>query len=193
MEGPGRVDVAQAAGVDGVRGGLHHQHEVGRAQRRLALEQPAERALGDRELLAPEEHVAQVDVRVHRRQRELDHDRHRALHVRRAEAVDRVGIAPARAVALRGDGVEVARQEDERALAALGDARQQARVARVARRGTALTQDAQDVCGQRRLVTRLRRDVDELERAGGEAVGQGHAPARYPAGGARGAVRAPTP
>ena len=92
--------------------------------------------------------------------------------------MDGVGVAPARAVALRRHGVEVARQEHERALAALGDARQDARVARVARLDTALAQDAQDVCGQRGLVARLRRDVDELERAGGEAVGQGHAPAR---------------
>ena len=63
VEGPRRVDVAQAAGVDGVGGRLHDDHEVGGAQPRLALEQPGERALGDRQLLAPEEHVAEVDRR----------------------------------------------------------------------------------------------------------------------------------
>ena len=147
----------------------------------------AERALGDRELLAPEEHVAEVDRRGAPRQRQLDHDRHRALHVGGAQAVHRLGVAPARAVALSGDGVEVAREEDERALAALRRAGQHAGVAGVARIDAAGTQDLEDVRGQRGLVARLRRDVDELERARGEAIGQGHAPARYPAsgGGAR--------
>ena len=41
----------------------------------------------------------------------------------------------------------------------------------------ARAQHAEHVGGQRRLVARLGRDVDELERAGGEAIGQGHAPA----------------
>ena len=50
-------------------------------------------------------------------------------------------------------------------------------VARVARVDAPRAQHAEHVGGQGRLVARLRRDVDELERAGGEAIGQGHAPA----------------
>ena len=190
VEGPRRVDVAQAAGVDRVGRRLHDDHEVGVAQRRLALEQPGERALGDRQLLAPEEHVAEVDRRRRARQRQLDHHGERALHVGGAEPVDRVGVAPAGTVALRRDGVEVPGQEHERALAALRRAGQHAGVARVARVDAAAAQDAEHVRGQGGLVARLRRDVDELERAGGEAIGQGHAPAGYPAN-AGGAGRRP--
>ena len=128
-----RIDVAQAAGVDGVRGRLHHHHEVGGAQPRLALEQPGEGALGDRQLLAPEEHVAEVDRRRLARQRQLDHHGEGALHVGGAEAVDRVGVAPARAVALRGNGVEVARPGARAGAPALSRAGEHAGVARVAR------------------------------------------------------------
>ena len=61
VERPGRVDVAQAAGVQRVGGRLHHHDEVGGPQARLAREQRRQRALGDRQLLAPEEQAAEVD------------------------------------------------------------------------------------------------------------------------------------
>src|SRR3954465_12321027 len=48
-------------GVAGVGGGLQDGDGVGGPQPRLAREQPRQRALADRELLAPEEHVAEVD------------------------------------------------------------------------------------------------------------------------------------
>ena len=117
----------------------------------------AERALGHGQLLAPEEHDAEVDRALRgRAQRELEHHGDRALHVRRAEPVhDPVLEAPG-TVALGGHRVEVAGQEDERPVAAGGRPGQDAGVARVARvdpRGAQLRQHGR---GQRRLVTRLR-------------------------------------
>ena len=52
---PGRVDVAEAAGVDRVVGRLHHHHELGGDLVAGARQQRRQRALGDRQLLAPEE------------------------------------------------------------------------------------------------------------------------------------------
>ena len=151
---------------------------VGGAQARLALEQAAQRAVGERQLLAAEEDEADVDVRpvAEPAERELDHHGVRALHVGGAEAVDRVALAPAGAVVLRRDRVEMAGEQDERALAARRRAGEDAGVAGVAGVDPARAQDVEDVRGERRLVARLGGDVDELEGAGGEAVGRGHAP-----------------
>ena len=88
-------------------------------------------------------------VRPHPGERELDHDRDGALHVGGAEAVDGVGVAAAGTVVLRRDGVEVAGEQDERALAALGGAGDDAGVARVAGREAAGAQDAEHVGGER--------------------------------------------
>jgi hypothetical protein len=95
--------------------------------------------------------------------------------------VHRIGVATARPVALGRDGVEVAGEQHERALAAGGDAGEDAGVARIADVHAAVAQHAEHVRSERRLVARLRRDVDELQRAGGEAVGEGHDGAGYPA------------
>ena len=123
----------------------------------------AERALGGGQLLAAEEQ--QVDVRA--RQRELDHHRERALHVARAEPVHALGVAPARQVALRRHGVEVAGEQHGRAAA-----RAQAGVAEVGDRHAARVQHRGDVLDQARLVARLRRHVDQLEGASGQPLGE---------------------
>ena len=72
-------------------------------------------------------------------------------------------------------------EQHERALAALGDPGEDARVAGVADRDAGVTQHAEDVRGQGVLVARLGRDVDELERPDGEARGEvvGHGAHRY--------------
>ena len=51
---PGRVDVAEAAGVERVVGRLHHHHELG-GETGSRVEQRGQRALGERQLLAAEE------------------------------------------------------------------------------------------------------------------------------------------
>ena len=78
-------------------------------------------------------------------------------------------LAGAGAVVLGGDGVEVAGEEEPRG-ALRGRAGDDAAVARVARRHAPGAQHVRDVLRERRLVVGLRRDVDELERPGGEAL-----------------------
>ncbi len=157
-EGPRRVEVAQAAGCIALAVGSMTSTRSAVRSAGLAGQQRRERALGERQLLATEEHEAQVDRAVgagRRVQRELEHHRDRALHVGRAEAVDGVGVAAARAVALRGHGVQVPGEEHERAIATLEHAGQHAGVAGVAGRRPAVAQHAQHVGGQRGLVARL--------------------------------------
>ena len=69
--------------------------------------------------------------------------------------MDAVAVDPAGDVALRGHGVEMAGQQHRRAAAD-----DQAAVAEVGR-----ADDRRHVSGQARLVARLGRDVDQLQRA----------------------------
>ena len=83
--------------------------------------------------------------------------------------MDALAVDPAGQVVLRGHGVEVAGEQHRRAAA-----HQQAVVAEVVR-----PDQAAHVRRQPRLVARLGRDVDELERAGREPLGRpAHAAAR---------------
>ena len=104
---------------------------------------------------------------------QLHHHGQRALHVHRAEAVDDAVLDAARDVVLRGNGVDVPGQQREGALAALGDAGQDERVARVAHRDAGVPQDGQDVGSQGCLPARLGGDVDELERPGRRGAQRG--------------------
>ena len=141
---------------------LHHHDEPGGERR--AREQRRQRGLVRGELLAAEEQAA------HRRagERELEHHRDRALHVRGAEAVHAPAVDPAGPVVLRGHGVEMAGEQDRRVVAA----GQHARVAQVADRHAAALEHLRDVGGRARLVARLGRDVDQLERPRGEPLGE---------------------
>ena len=113
--------------------------------------------------------------------RQLHHHREAALHVARAEPVHRAAVDPARQVVVRRDGVEVAREDDERPLdrRTPEEQRQIVVVDEVQRdRGT-------DELRQALLVPALGRDVDELERSRGEVEGHsgilhgpGHNPSR---------------
>ena len=161
------------------------------AQARLALEQRRQRALGERQLLAPEEDEAEVDVARSRRASASSIITASAPFM---SAAPRPWTAPSsrRPGRLSWAGT-VSRWPARRTsgrVAARGRAGEDAGVARVAGVDAARAQDVEHVGGERRLVARLRGDVDELEGAGGEAVGQGHAPAGYPAS-AAGAGRRP--
>ena len=88
-----------------------------------------------------------------------------------SEAVDDVAIAPPGTVALGRHRVEMPRQEDPRRALRRG-ARDDAPVTRIAHRHIARSQDLRHVGAERRLVVGLGRDVDQLERPGGEAFGE---------------------
>ena len=94
--------------------------------------------------------------------RELDHHRERRLHVGRAEPVHRAVLARPGDVALRRDGVEVAREEDERAAR---PARRRDEERRRRRRGGArATRGGRPrTCSASCRSCATRRDVDELE------------------------------
>ena len=91
------------------------------------------------ELLAREEEQAQVvgELGLGRPARELDHHGEPALHVGRAEPVDRAVLDPAREVPLRGNGVRVAGEQHERPARALRVERATRRRRRRARAGRA--------------------------------------------------------
>ncbi len=151
-----------------------HDRQGGAAQARLAREQGLERAVAMRQLLAAEEDEAEVHRGVRRRavERQLDHHRERALHVGGAEAVHRALADPAGPVVLCRHGVEMAGEQHERALARGADARHDAGVARVTDGHARLLEDGEHMLGEPLLGARLRPDVDELERARGEALGE---------------------
>ena len=94
---------------------------------------------------------------------QLDHHREPALHVGRAEAVNRTVLDPPRDVPLSGNGVRVPGEQDERLPAA----------PRVDQRLAVVVDERQadarlHVLVELRLVARRRGDVDQRERALGE-------------------------
>ena len=102
---------------------------------------------------------------------ELDRDRDAALHVGRAAAVHGAVGDPARHVVLRGHGVVVADEQDERHLGpprAREDERVLGRVLGRERR----RDEREQVRAHLGLVQALRRDVDELERPLGQPLRQ---------------------
>ena len=127
----------------------------------LAGEQRRERALGHRQLLAAEEQAVEAGAG----ERELEHHGDGALHVAGPEAVDALGVAAAGAVALGGDGVEVAGEQHGRSRPG-----EHAGVAEVAHGRAAGAQHVHHVGGERALAARLRGDVDQLERPGGQPL-----------------------
>jgi hypothetical protein len=149
-----RVQVAEAARVDLVVGRLHHHHEV--ALEPVALEEPRQRRLPGRQLLAPEEEVTERGAGA----RELEHHRAAALHVRGSETDHEPVLDTSGQVALRRHRVEVAREhdaagpEEHRVVVVLG------------RRG----HRAAHVLECRLLATTLRRDVHKLQRARRERI-----------------------
>ena len=111
------VEVAEAAGVDRVVGRLEHDDEVGVEHERSLGEHARQGALVRRQLLTDEEEERHIAAE-HGPLRpypagKLDHHREPALHVARSEPDDPAVLDPARDVALRGDGVEMAGEQHE--------------------------------------------------------------------------------
>ncbi len=153
--------------------GFEHDREVGFAQALFAVEQRGERRLRRRQLLAPEQHVADIERARRLRQRELEHHGDAALHVARAKPHDALLIEVTRPVLLCRNRVEMAGKQHEGALAAARGAGQHACVAGVAHRHATLPQLSHDMLGDVSLCAGLGGDVDQLERALDEAGGEG--------------------
>ena len=174
--------------MDRVAGRLHDDDGVGGAQARLALEQAAQRAVGERQLLAAEEDEAEVDVRPVARRRPS------ASSIITASApfmsaAPRPWTTPssARPGRLSWAGTVSrwpARRTSGRSPRAVAPARTQ--VSPASRAATPPERGRRGRARRARLVAGLGGDVDQLEGAGGEAVGRGHRRRIY-------AARATTP
>jgi GTPase len=156
-----RLQVPEAAGMkDRVRR-LEHDGELGTSEH-TAREYARHGALVDRDLFPCEEHVAP------RRPSpcEFEHHRHSTLHVARAEAVDSAVGNRAGDVLLRGNRVDVARQQDRRVVAPPDD-----RLAVVVERPAG--EEASHKLHRRLLSAAFGGNVHELESPGSE-IGSGH-------------------
>jgi GTP-binding protein HflX len=192
VERPARVEVAQAAALHAAGGGLHDDDQVGVAQAALALQERGQRGLGEGQLLPAEQHDAQVagavGIAVHAVAQQLEHHGARALHVARPEPVDDAVGDPPGTVALGRHGVQVPGEQDQRAIAADRGAGRQAGVAGVVGGDAGLEQQRLRQRDRRLLVAGLRRAVDQLQREGGESIGQrAHRPTVPPSRTAAGA------
>jgi len=143
-------------------------HELG------ALEEGGKRVVLHRELLAAEDEERDIGAcagGLREIPDELQCDRDTALHVARAEAVHRAVLDPPGKVLLRRNGVVVAGEDDERSAGPPLRGEKEDLVTcertRVRRRD-----EREEVLADRLLVTALRGDVDELERACREALGE---------------------
>jgi len=150
------LEVPETACVEDAVGRLEHDRETG-VRDEAGFEQRRQRALLERHLLAREEEIPPW----HTGPREVEHHRDAALHVACAEPMDGAVLDAARKVALCRDGVDVAREHDRRRRIA-----PEHDLTVVVERLTG--KHAPDEVEDGRLVTALRRHVDELERQAGE-------------------------
>jgi len=124
--------------------------------------------------------------------RKLERNGKPALHVTCTQAVDCVGAPVAREVVLRGHGVVVRSEQDERQIGASGWGEQEGFVARKLGR-PCRRHKAEDVPANLLFVPALRGNVDELERPRGEAVGERGHPRSLPRHNPAVTVRQPDP
>src|SRR5579884_3194475 len=142
-------------------GRLQHDGELG-TREHAAREGGGQRALLERDLLPREEDIAGRDAG----SRELEHHRHAALHVARAETMHGAVGDPTREVLLRRHRVDMPREGDGRRGVSPDD-----RLAVVVERLAG--EKAPHELHRSALVAALRGDVDEFERPGRE-IGNGH-------------------
>ena len=181
----GSVQVAltlpRQPGVHRVVGRLHHDHEVGGDRVAARASSGVERALGDRQLLAPEEQAPRTARRAS------------ASSIITASAPF-MSLAPrpcTRSPSRRPGRLPCAGTVSRCPASSTGGrvprrAGEHAGVAEVAHPTPPAAQDVRDAGRERRLVARLGGDVDELERPRGEALrqlavvaGRGHGPRPY--------------
>ena len=166
--------ISEAARVDLAYGRLEDDRKRRLVDRLAAREEGGERVVLDRELLATEEEEPDV-VGAGPIGGEIAHDLDRdcdpALHVARAETVNRSVGDAAGVVPLRRDGVVVADENDERSLGPVLR-KEEKRLVLSVRPNERGRDEVQEVLANRRLVPALGGDVDELERPGREPFRQ---------------------
>ncbi len=171
-----RVQIAEAAGLDRVVGGLEQDRQLSLVHQPRAIEEVGQRAELGRQLLFAEGEEGDVDRRLGpvlvERPGELEHHRQAALHVARSQPDHGAVLDPAGDVLLSGHRVVVAGEHDQRASGASRAGPDEGVVAFVL--GLEGRRDERtDVRSDLRLVAALGWDVHELERAGGKPVGEG--------------------
>jgi GTPase len=169
-------DVAEAAGLDLEVRGLEDDREREIVYRVRAVEEGGKRVVRRGKLLPSEQEEREIARRCLGIDPagELERDGEPAFHVARAKTVHVAVGDVARQVVLCRDRVVVGGQDDERASRRSRRDEQICLVPRVLRlpRGW---HEREHVLTDRGLAAALRRDVDELERPRGEAVGErGH-------------------
>jgi GTPase len=195
VERQSRDEVSEAAGVDLPVGRLQEDRERGVVSGRRAGEERWQRIVLVRELFPTEQQESHVE-RPRRLMSEiahdLDRDREAALHVARPETVHGAAGDAAREVALRRNGVVVAREGDEwHAGASRGD--EQRCVVRAVLGLERGRHQVQEVIADTRLVTALGRDVHELESPRCKAFGERGHPGSVPRHNPRVTARQPDP
>ena len=121
MEHDVRGQRPDTAGVDRATGRLEENRERSFVNQRAAVEQLRQRVERRRQLLLAEQQQPDIDRRGGRSLEladELERNRDPALHVGRSETVHGVAVDRAGEVALRGHGVVVAGEYDERGVRA---------------------------------------------------------------------------
>ena len=169
-----RGDVADTPRLNRQVGRLEQDRERGLRDQRAAVEERGQRVVHRRQLFPPEEEERDVDLpRLAGGEfpDELERDGDAAFHVARPAAVHGAVLQAARDVRLRGHGVVMPREDEERGvrtafacpeerIVALEDGRERQR------------DERPEPLADLGLVQALGPDVDELERAGREALGE---------------------
>ena len=172
-----RGQMSEAAGLNLAVRGLEQDREGGVVNRRGAGKEGGQRVVLRRKLLAPEEEqpdVVRPGLSGSEVTEELERDCDPSFHVARSEPVHGVVADSPRQVVLRRDRVVVTRQDDE---GRRGPPLRYEEVGLVVPvlGGELAGHEREQVLADPGLVTALRWDVDQLERALGEALGEpGH-------------------
>ena len=173
-EGDTRGDVADTPRLNRQIGGLEDDRERSLRDERTAVEERRQGVVDGRQLLPAEEQESDVDgtgIEGRELAHELERNGDTAFHVARPTPVHGATLQTARHVGLRGHGVVVAREHEERdARAPL--ARPEKRIVALEDRFERRRHERPEHLTDLGLVQALGRDVDELEGTSREALGQ---------------------
>ncbi len=190
-----RHDVSETACVYAPVSGFEQDHHGGFPNRPGGSKKRRKWVVLHRELLSPEEQKRDVEGpgrALREIADELERDGDSALHVARSYPVNSVVIEAAGEIALRGDGVVVAGEHDERSSRA-PRWREQVRLVALELRAECVRDQLEQAIANRSLVSAFRGNVDELERACSKALGERGHRASLPRHNQRVTTRQPDP